>query len=636
MNSILQENNEHTEAQLYPYGRSSSRCSNSSMTYFPISYKLLQPAGTSKSEDESDQFYTSLRSESQCPCITPKTMVLNFLEKGAAYPNEMQQRNAKGSLEKFVGENSKTSVDLVMHCYDDWRFYSSLSDRILSQRGSPQHIPLHSVSQRDMKFSDTLSSLHTQPPLHECIFNGDKVSTAQSEWITNLPQKPVEMSSSFLEVNLCNDALYSSKLATPSFLEKKNECLRTEATDALPSVESKFVDRSTRIVDNMDLMDLDQNNILGTQEKDEDCLRDAQFLQVYFQEDPHGFAQEYSLNPFDISEYTCETSASSAAMEPASLTLNQESFSYNFHLRVAASLKLRVLDSHQHETFNSTVVSKQNDLQTSYPRLDRELKIISYPEHSMPISTLEGQSDCSSGRAVERPSSNATPTTLRRSPTTSVISEDIVKLVLDDELVQRIDHSVKYCDTVFEYRFVVLPLSHPFLYMASSFPFFYERILSEPEWRFLGIRQSRGWEHVGYSSHEPNILLFRRPLGTDPRTGQFICRNEDKLMKHEEMLMQFEKSADYMRSSTLTKPMTSPFNTEDPSAPYNTLNPFAFYSSRSHSAGSGSSFFFDLHAAELGRTRNCDPSTNQTSLRATFTQEIDNFFTALYAPSFVP
>lgn len=65
------------------------------------------------------------------------------------------------------------------------------------------------------------------------------------------------------------------------------------------------------------------------------------------------------------------------------------------------------------------------------------------------------------------------------------------------------------------------------------------RLLSETEWRSMGVQQSRGWQHYAIhryvslhgnfariKSHdficrpEPHILLFRRPLGTDPQTGQ--------------------------------------------------------------------------------------------------------------------
>lgn len=39
------------------------------------------------------------------------------------------------------------------------------------------------------------------------------------------------------------------------------------------------------------------------------------------------------------------------------------------------------------------------------------------------------------------------------------------------------------------------------------------------EWRNLGVQQSRGWVHYELHKPEPHILLFRRPIGTDPLTG---------------------------------------------------------------------------------------------------------------------
>jgi hypothetical protein len=40
------------------------------------------------------------------------------------------------------------------------------------------------------------------------------------------------------------------------------------------------------------------------------------------------------------------------------------------------------------------------------------------------------------------------------------------------------------------------------------------RLMSENEWRSIGVQQSRGWEHYAFHRPEPHILLFRRPLGT--------------------------------------------------------------------------------------------------------------------------
>ena len=53
---------------------------------------------------------------------------------------------------------------------------------------------------------------------------------------------------------------------------------------------------------------------------------------------------------------------------------------------------------------------------------------------------------------------------------------------------------------------------------AASMP--KNRTLDDAEWRGKGIQQSRGWEHYAIHRPEPHILLFRRPLGTDPLTGE--------------------------------------------------------------------------------------------------------------------
>ena len=38
----------------------------------------------------------------------------------------------------------------------------------------------------------------------------------------------------------------------------------------------------------------------------------------------------------------------------------------------------------------------------------------------------------------------------------------------------------------------------------------------------MGVQQSRGWVHYAIHRPEPHILLFRRPLGTDPVTGKVV------------------------------------------------------------------------------------------------------------------
>lgn len=79
-----------------------------------------------------------------------------------------------------------------------------------------------------------------------------------------------------------------------------------------------------------------------------------------------------------------------------------------------------------------------------------------------------------------------------------------------------VEYSEKYSDDLYEYRHVHLP-KNVFKMMPRG------RLLTESEWRALGVQQSRGWVHYEIHKPEPHILLFRRPLGTDPLTG--ICPN---------------------------------------------------------------------------------------------------------------
>ena len=76
-----------------------------------------------------------------------------------------------------------------------------------------------------------------------------------------------------------------------------------------------------------------------------------------------------------------------------------------------------------------------------------------------------------------------------------------------------IEYSDKYTDGVYEYRHVILPKE-----VMKRIPL-KGKLLTEEEWRKLGIQQSRGWQHYEIHKPEPHILLFRRPLGTDPLTG---------------------------------------------------------------------------------------------------------------------
>lgn len=45
------------------------------------------------------------------------------------------------------------------------------------------------------------------------------------------------------------------------------------------------------------------------------------------------------------------------------------------------------------------------------------------------------------------------------------------------------------------------------------------RLMTETEWRGMGVQQSQGWVHYMVHSPEPHILLFRRPI-TDPAAAK--------------------------------------------------------------------------------------------------------------------
>lgn len=77
---------------------------------------------------------------------------------------------------------------------------------------------------------------------------------------------------------------------------------------------------------------------------------------------------------------------------------------------------------------------------------------------------------------------------------------------------EKIEYSDKYYDSAYEYRHVILPRN---VYKKIRD----KGLLSEEEWRALGISQSRGWVHYLIFPPEPNVLMFRRPIGTDPLTG---------------------------------------------------------------------------------------------------------------------
>lgn len=46
-----------------------------------------------------------------------------------------------------------------------------------------------------------------------------------------------------------------------------------------------------------------------------------------------------------------------------------------------------------------------------------------------------------------------------------------------------------------------------------------DHLLSEEEWRSLGVQRSHGWQHYARHRPEPHILLFRREIGYTEKYG---------------------------------------------------------------------------------------------------------------------
>ncbi|KAM0753598.1 CKS-domain-containing protein, partial [Meredithblackwellia eburnea MCA 4105] len=80
----------------------------------------------------------------------------------------------------------------------------------------------------------------------------------------------------------------------------------------------------------------------------------------------------------------------------------------------------------------------------------------------------------------------------------------------------------RYSDDEYEYRHVILPnllildRSVLILTIIVHLQYFADeksrvlRLLSDQEWRSIGIVQSIGWQHYEVHEPEPHILLFRR------------------------------------------------------------------------------------------------------------------------------
>ena len=80
-------------------------------------------------------------------------------------------------------------------------------------------------------------------------------------------------------------------------------------------------------------------------------------------------------------------------------------------------------------------------------------------------------------------------------------------------------YSEKYYDDKNEYRHVILPKA-----VAAKVP--REKLLSEDQWRGIGVTMSAGWIHYAHHAPEPHILLFKRSLSHPNATGPPKATND--------------------------------------------------------------------------------------------------------------
>ncbi|KAM0733361.1 putative cyclin-dependent kinases regulatory subunit [Formica fusca] len=86
--------------------------------------------------------------------------------------------------------------------------------------------------------------------------------------------------------------------------------------------------------------------------------------------------------------------------------------------------------------------------------------------------------------------------------------------------VDQIQYSEKYSDDKYEYRHVILPID-----LARHVP--KTHLMTETEWRNLGVQQSPGWVHYMMHGPEPHVLLFRR-LRTDLLTSRSTASQREQ------------------------------------------------------------------------------------------------------------
>lgn len=87
---------------------------------------------------------------------------------------------------------------------------------------------------------------------------------------------------------------------------------------------------------------------------------------------------------------------------------------------------------------------------------------------------------------------------------------------------KQISYSDKYYDDKYEYRHVVIPQEIVKLVPKN-------RLMSEDEWRALGVQQSHGWIHYMIHEPEPHVLLFRRPHQGKPPSQEEQFKMEEEL-----------------------------------------------------------------------------------------------------------
>ncbi|KAI8990005.1 regulatory subunit of cyclin-dependent kinase [Pilobolus umbonatus] len=92
-------------------------------------------------------------------------------------------------------------------------------------------------------------------------------------------------------------------------------------------------------------------------------------------------------------------------------------------------------------------------------------------------------------------------------------------------------YSDYYYDDTFEYRHVTLPKK-----LIQWIPIFGPKygLLTEAEWRGLGVKMSRGWEHYMVYQPEPHILLFRREKDYQKKYGNEDISNKVSAQPEEE------------------------------------------------------------------------------------------------------